>query len=95
MYTLMMLGELLTNGDISTRLHNGLYYEFRKRIDESFENMEFDERCKYTEYLYHLEIFESMTLAEVLTYLHISKPEDILKFEMCGKKTVEDLRSIL
>lgn len=89
-----MLGELLENGDISTRLHNGLYLEFKKRLDEPFENMDFDECCRYPEYLYALDIFESMTLTEVVDYLQISKPEDILKFENCGKKTVEDFRHI-
>ena len=90
----MMLGEMLENGDIATRLHNGLFLEFKKQLSAPFEKMDFDERCRYPEYLYALEIFESMTLTEVVTYLEISKPEDILKFENCGKKTVEDFRRI-
>ena len=38
----MMLGELLDNGDIPTRLHNGLLNEFRKRLYEPLENMDLE-----------------------------------------------------
>ena len=90
----MMIGELFDNGDIPTRLHNGLLNEFRKRLYEPLENMDLEKRRRYPEHTCASEIFESMTLAEVLDYLNASKPEDILKFENCGKKTVEDLRRI-
>lgn len=90
----MMLGEMLENGDIPTRLHNGLLNEFRKRLYAPLEKMDLEKRRRYPEHTCALEIFESMTLTEVVTYLEISKPEDILKFENCGKKTVEDFRRI-
>lgn len=90
----MMLGELLDTGAIPTRLHNGLLNKFRKRLYEPLENMDLEKQRRYPEHTCALEIFESMTLAEVLDYLNVSKPEDILKFENCGKKTVEDLRRI-
>lgn len=90
----MMIGELFDNGGIPTRLHNGLLNEFRKRLYEPLENMDLDIRRRYPEHTCASEIFESMALAEVLDYLNVSKPEDILKFEKCGKKTVEDLRRI-
>lgn len=90
----MMIGELFDTGGIPTRLHNGLFIEFRKRLYEPLENMDLDIRRRYPEHTCASEIFASMTLAEVLDYLNVSKPEDILKFENCGKKTVEDLRRI-
>ena len=90
----MMIGEMFDNGDIPTRLHNGLLIEFRKRLYEPLENMDLEIRRRYPEHTCASELFESMTLAEVLDYLNVSKPEDILKFENCGKKTVEDLRRI-
>lgn len=90
----MMIGELFDNGGIPTRLHNGLFIEFRKRFYDPLKNMDLEERRHYPEHTCASEIFASMTLAEVLNYLNVSKPEDILKFENCGKKTVEDLRRI-
>ena len=65
----MMIGELFDNGDIPTRLRNGLFIEFEKRLYEPLENMSLEKRRRYPEYLYAPEIFDSMTLAEVLDYL--------------------------
>ena len=94
--------EMIEEGTIYTRLYNVLYHAYKDNKFKCYEKMygvgdsleDHFRIMRMPDFISPYIEFENSTLDNVLLFLNISQPEDVLHFKNAGKKTVEELRKV-